>query len=422
MIVNMKKHEGVHATFFAPPSKSLTHRAFIIGALADNDSVIHQPLYAEDTIVTRNALIAWGVQFIDTGKGVEIRGTGGSLRCPLGSRIDMHDSGTSMRFCTSIALLCHTPVILDGSPRMRQRPIGPLVQALNSIGGEITYLGRAGYPPLCIVGAIRGGEIVISGRESSQYISSILLAAPYAEEDIIIQCDTEPVSRAYIDTTLSIMIRFGAVCRRADYLSYYVQSGQRYRSAEYVVEGDFSSAAYFLAISAICGGSIFVKGLDPFSSQGDRVFPDLLAAMGCTVRWRKDGVEVTREGPLEGVTVDMSSTPDIVQTLCMVAACALSSTTITGVGHLRLKESDRLQAIAQVLNKFGAKAEITDDTITIFPGSLHGCIIDPNNDHRTAMSAAILGLGVGGVSILQAECVNKSFPEFWSQLKMAGLL
>jgi 3-phosphoshikimate 1-carboxyvinyltransferase len=422
MIVRMEKHEGVNATFQAPPSKSGTHRAFITASLARGSSFIKRPLHSDDTEVTRGTLEHWGVVFADTDDGVRIEGCAGIFSCIPDQKMNMRDSGTSMRFCTSLALLCHTPVILDGSPRMRERPIGPLVQALNNLGARITYLDRNGYPPLRIAGMLKGGEVIVSGKESSQFISSLLLAAPYASENVIIRCEEVPVSRSYIDTTLSIMEHFGVSCEREGYLAYQVHADSPYHGSIYTVEGDFSSAAYFLAIPAICRGSVLVKGLDPSSTQGDRIFVDILSAMGCTVRWKKDRIEVSCDGDLEGITADLSSAPDIVQTVCMVAARARSASTLTGVSHLRLKESDRLTATAEILRSLGAGVQVTKDAITIIPAPLHGGVIDPGNDHRTAMSAAILGLGIGGVTILQAECVNKSFPEFWLQLREAGLL
>jgi 3-phosphoshikimate 1-carboxyvinyltransferase len=305
---------------------------------------------------------------------------------------------------------------------MHQRPIGPLVEALVTLGARITYLGQKGFPPLRINGSLKGGDVVISGEESSQYVSSILLAAPYAAEDITITCLKIPVSRAYIDTTLSVMDLYGAQYEREGYLSYTIHAGKLYQGREYLVEGDYSSASYFLALPAICGGSVLVQGLNPCSTQGDRLFLESLSAMGCMVRWNSAGVEVCRENDLTGITVDMSSSPDTVQTLCMVAACARTPTTITGIAHLRLKESDRVMAIAEVLRTLGGKVQVSEDSIVIYPAPLRGGIVDPRNDHRTAMSAAILGLGIGGVTILQAECVNKSFPEFWSMLREAGLL
>ncbi|MDD1678652.1 MAG: 3-phosphoshikimate 1-carboxyvinyltransferase [Methanomicrobiales archaeon] len=422
MMVHIEKKEAVHAVFYAPPSKSETHRSYITAALAEGNSFISKPLQAEDTAITRNILEGWGIPFVDGGDGVRVEGKGGILRCVPEVRIQVRDSGTTMRFFTSLALLCAVPVILDGSTRMRERPLGPLVEALGVLGARTTYLGKAGYPPVKVSGSLRGGEVRLSGKGSSQYISSLLLVAPYAAEDIAVTCEEIPVSRSYIDTTLSIMHAFGAVYEREGYRYYRIQAGTSYRGSRYTVEGDFSSAAYFLAIPAICGGSVLVKGLSPSSTQGDRLFLEILAGMGCTIRWKEEGVEVFREGDLEGITINMSSSPDSVQTVCMVAACARSSTTITGVAHLRFKESDRLEATAEVLRQFGAKALVSDDAITVIPAPLHGGVIDPKNDHRTAMSAAILGLGIGDVTILQAECVNKSFPEFWSQLQKAGLL
>ncbi len=422
MIVRISRKRDVHARFRAPPSKSATHRAYIVAALARGTSSVQGPLQSDDTEVTRKILSEWGTVFTDRDDGVRIEGSGGVFHCPPGQKLDMRDSGTSMRFCSSLGLLCHTPVILDGSPRMRERPIGALVRALNTLGGRIRFLDREGYPPLCIEGNLQGGEVIMSGEESSQYISSILLAAPCAEEDITVRCEKIPVSRSYIDITLSIMRHFGARWEREGYLTYHVRSGDLYQGSHYEVEGDFSSAAYFLAIPAICGGSVLVGGLDPSSTQGDRIVLDILEAMGCGVRWTSEGVEVSREGNLEGVQVDLSSAPDLVQTLCMVAACARSPTTITGVGHLRLKESDRLEAIGKILRDFGAGVRIDNETITVMPARLHGGVVDPGGDHRTAMSAAILGLGIGDVMILQAECVRKSFPEFWDRLREAGLL
>jgi 5-enolpyruvylshikimate-3-phosphate synthase len=229
--IRIPKREAVHATFYAPPSKSGTHRAFIAGALAQGSSFIQCPLQSEDTDVTRSTLERWGIPFVPAEDGVTIEGCRGTFRCAPGSRFDMKDSGTSMRFFTSLALLCSTPVILDGSDRMRQRPIGPLVRALNAIGGKILFLGREGYPPLRITGELKGGKVVVTGKESSQYISSLLLAAPYAAEDISIRCEEVPVSRSYIDITLAIMEHFGAVVQREGYLSYQVQAATPYRGA-----------------------------------------------------------------------------------------------------------------------------------------------------------------------------------------------
>ncbi|MDD1675357.1 MAG: 3-phosphoshikimate 1-carboxyvinyltransferase [Methanomicrobiales archaeon] len=421
MIVQIEKVTRVRAHFNAPPSKSLTHRAFITASLGVGDSVIRRPLQAADTAITRDSLTRWGVPIEETKDGVLIKGCAGVLRCGGNSRIDVRDSGTSMRFLTSLALLCKTTVILEGSPRMHERPIGPLVQALNILGAHITYQGKEGYPPLRISGSFRGGEVVVSGRESSQFISSLLLASPYAEEDVTITCPEIPVSRSYIDSTLSVMDRFGASFEHREYTWYRVKAGMPYRGTDFTVEGDWSSSAYFLAIPAVCGGTVSVHGLDPDSTQGDRLFLDSLVAMGCSVRWENGSVSVSKESALTGIHIDMSSAPDIVPILCVVAACANTPSILTGVRHLRLKESDRIRAISDMLRVCGAGVETEDDSITIIPAPLHGGVIDPRNDHRIVMSAAILGLGTGGITVLHAECVNKSFPAFWSMLQEAGL-
>ncbi|MDD1673350.1 MAG: 3-phosphoshikimate 1-carboxyvinyltransferase [Methanomicrobiales archaeon] len=422
MRIQLPRAKEVQATFAAPPSKSFTHRAYIAGALAEGRSVISNALLADDTAVTRNILTEWGIPIQGSGGLVEIEGKGGTFCCEKGKRIDVHDSGTSIRFFTTLALLCTVPVVLEGSRRMHERPIGSLIDAIRRIGAECTYLGKEGFPPLRISGTLQGGNIEISGKESSQFISSILLASPYAQEDITLTCPEIPVSQAYIDITLRVMQDFGARYKRNGYTSYTVQSGAHYTGTNYMVEGDYSSAAYFMAIAAICGGSVTVTGLNPSTPQGDHLFLEALSAMGCKIHWKEEGLNISREGDLSGITINMSSSPDSVQTLCMIAACARSPTTITGVHHLRLKESDRLQSTADVLRTLGADVRLGKEHITILPGPLHSGVVDPKNDHRTVMSAAVLGLGIGGVTILQAECVNKSFPEFWMRLREAGLL
>lgn len=422
MDVTVQKQEGIAATFTAPPSKSYTHRALITGALARGRSHLSRPLISDDTLITIRTLQAFGVPIVEEGQEVSIEGTDGNLTCPTGAEIDVGESGTSMRFFTTLAHLCGTPVVVRGSSRMHQRPIGPLVTSLRDLGGEITYRGKEGYPPLSIRGPLMGGITTIRSDESSQFLSSLLLVAPYAQKDVEIRCEGIPVSRSYIDVTIDVMQSFGVSVERDDYLKFNVRAGDHYRSTSYEIEGDYSSASYFFALPAVCGGRVSVNGLNPFSSQGDRQFLDILAAMGCEVRYSTNGVEIQCDHYLTGVTVDMSSSPDTVQTLCVVASCATTPTTITGISHLRLKESDRLENTAAILSSLGAGVTTGHDWIHIVPGQLHGGIIDPHNDHRTAMSFAILGFRIGDLTILHAECVTKSFPTFWSSLAQAGML
>jgi 3-phosphoshikimate 1-carboxyvinyltransferase len=300
---------------------------------------------------------------------------------------------------------------------MQERPIGPLAGALGAIGGKVEFLRNPGFPPLQVSGKLRGGPVTIDGSVSSQFISSILMAAPYAEEDVAVTIPAPPKSASYLDITTGVMEDFGAKVAREGYGKFVVSSAARYRGRRYTIEGDYSSASYFLAIAALCGGRVTVRKLAPQSVQGDRRFANALAAMGCTVTYGKDTVTVERTGELRGIEFDMATSPDTVQTLCMVAAAASTPTTITGISHLKFKESDRINGTAERLRSLGGDVTVGDDAITIRPAPLHGGIIDPENDHRTAMSFAVLGLATGGVTITGAECVDKSFPGFWDAVK-----
>jgi 3-phosphoshikimate 1-carboxyvinyltransferase len=422
MDMMLQKAREVRLSLTAPPSKSFTHRAMICAALAEGSSSLSHPLVSDDTRVTERALEQMGACFNRKGEFLGVRGTGGRLSCKERGILDMEDSGTSMRLLSSVALLCGHPVVLTGSPRMKERPLGPLMDGLVQLGGTVRYLGSQGCPPVELSGSLRGGVARIRGEISSQFISSVLIAAPYAKDDVEIVLPGTPVSRSYLDITLEVMKRFGAGVRRRGYESFRVRAGRPYRGTDYPIEGDYSSVSYFFALAAITGGQVTVDGLNPESCQGDRNFPDILSRMGCRVSWAGTAVTVTRDSALQGVHVDMSSSPDTVQTLCMVAACAESPSIISGISHLKFKESDRLASTENLLSSLGGSVAVEDDRIRIEPLPLHGGIIDPGNDHRTAMSFAILGLGVGGMKIRNAECVNKSYPGFWEVLHNGGLV
>ncbi|MDD1717529.1 MAG: 3-phosphoshikimate 1-carboxyvinyltransferase [Methanoregulaceae archaeon] len=418
--VNVPKFTGGNLTFTAPPSKSYTHRALIAAALAEGDSEIESPLYSEDTAITRTALCGMGVRIGRSPSGICVKGTSGRLTCtdPL---LDMGSSGTSMRLLLPVAALCGRPVTLTGSPRMRERPLGPLVDGLNRLGASVEYTEKKGYPPVITGGTLKGGQVTMNGRISSQFISSILLAAPCASRDVEVSVSGEPVSRAYIDITIDIMAAFGVRVEREGYRSFRIPGGVPYRGRVYRIEGDYSSASYFFAIAACSGGMVSVEGINPVSVQGDRMFLKALKKMGCEVAASDDRVTVVCNGQPRGVDIDMSSSPDTVQTLCMVAALAGSPSRISGITHLRWKETDRISSTVNLLRSLGGDVSADSDSITIRPAPLHGGIIDPGDDHRTAMSFAILGLAVGGVTVKNAECVAKSFPGFWKSIREAGL-
>ena len=420
MNVTLPRVKDVEIEVTAPPSKSYTHRALIIGALGKGKTTVLHPLYAEDTKITINALRTLGVPITEMPDRIMITGCDGSFLNPEETTLDLDNSGTSLRLLASLALLCRNPVILTGSPRMQERPIGPLVEALISLGGSGKYLKNNGYPPVEVSGHMSGGRVTVDGTISSQFISSVLIASPYADREVEVVIPSPPASRSYLDITLDIIRAFGAGVTPEGYARFLVSNKKRYSGRTYTVEGDYSSAAYFFAIAAVCGGRARVHNLEPHSVQGDRRFLDALSRMGCTVTYGKKTVTVERAGDLQGITFDMSSSPDSVQTLCMVAASAKTPTTITGIGHLKYKESDRITSTAERLKSLGGNVKVEDDRITIYPAPLHGGSIDPVNDHRTAMSFAVLGLGIGGITITNAECVSKSFPGFWDVLAEAG--
>ena len=419
MQVTVGKCGPVHARVRAPPSKSYTHRALILAGLADGRSIITGQLDADDTRITARALGMLGVRISWEKNRITVDGTAGRLLVPV-DPIDSEDSGTSMRLITAVCLLSGGPVMLTGSARMQQRPVGPLVDALNASGGKIRYTGTSGFPPLLIEGVLSGGDIVVDGSISSQFISSLLIVAPYAQKDTRIILTGGIVSEPYIRITTSMMEIFGVSPVRSEPGTWSIRSGMGYRPTDYTVEGDYSSASYWFGMAAITGGEITVEGLNTRSLQGDRKMLDILREMGCRVAMKESEgltqsgeITVSRSGPLTGVDIDMSDCPDIVQTVAMVAAIAQSPTRITGIHHLREKESDRVAAIVQGLESMGLRVQARWDEIIIHPGTVSGGIINPARDHRTAMCFAMLGSGVGDVTILEGKCVSKSYPEFW---------
>jgi 3-phosphoshikimate 1-carboxyvinyltransferase len=420
--VTLRKAGGIGLRVTAPPSKSFTHRALVAAALARGSSTIRDPLVSGDTSITADALRALGVDLSWEEGIVRVTGAGGSFMAREGITLDLGDSGTSMRFFAALALLAGGPVVLRGSPRMHERPIGPLADALGRLGGEVRYLGKEGYPPLRVSGRLRGGEVAVDGSLSSQFISALLMAAPCGEGDLDLAVSPPPVSRSYLDITTEVMSAFGSTPEREGYTRFRVAGGSGYRGRSYHIEGDFSSASYFLALGAVCGGTVGVKNLNRSSPQGDSRFPDVLEEMGCTISWKGDGVLLGSDGNLSGVDLDMSGSPDTVQTLCAVAAFARGPTRIRGIGHLRHKESDRIEAMAEGLRTLGGDVRAEGDVLAIHPQPLHGGVIDPAGDHRTAMAFSVVGLGIGGVTIRDAECVSKSYPGFWDPLRGAGLL
>jgi 3-phosphoshikimate 1-carboxyvinyltransferase len=406
----------------APPSKSYTHRAVIAASLAEGESLIESPLLSDDTIYTINACRLLGADIELESDRLKINGTGGKIRVAANKdKIFAGNSGSTVRMIAALAALSQNKVILDGDNRLRQRPLGDLLSALESLGAKAGSLGNNGCPPVEIRGGkLSGGEITASGETSSQHVSALLMIAPYIENGLKIKV-TGLRSRPYLDMTLDVMRAFGVEVENHNYKEFKIKGGQEYKARCYRVEGDYSSAAYFLAAGAIGGGPVTAKNLKKDSVQGDRYLLNILSAMGGSVEQQEEAVTVSRRDELQGVTIDLGDYPDLVPTVAVVAAYARGKTEMSNISHLKFKESDRLSDTAAELGKMGIKAEVTDDTMIVYGGRPGGAEVEAHNDHRLAMSLAIAALFAEGGSIINgAESVSKSHPGFFNDLAELG--
>ncbi|MDJ0784318.1 MAG: 3-phosphoshikimate 1-carboxyvinyltransferase [Desulfosarcinaceae bacterium] len=400
------------ATVRVPGSKSYTHRTLIAAGLADGESTVVRPLLSEDSHFTMQALAQMGVTLSQPGGTLTIVGCGGRP-APSAAPIELGNSGTSMRLLTAVAALGQGAYTLTGTPRMQERPIRELGDALNALGVPITYLGRPGCPPITVQGGrISADKVSIDCRISSQYLSGLLLTAPCTLEGMEIEVVGGPVSKPYIDMTVEILECFGIRLERDGYRHFTVPGGQTYRPGAYTVAPDASQAGYFWAAAAISGTTITVKDVHPDAVQGDVRLAEVFGQMGCRVTATPDGIAVTG-ADLRSVAVDMGDMPDMVPTLAVVAAFAKGTTVMTNVAHLRAKECDRLAAVESELAKMGIEARSTADTLSVTGGTPHGAEIETYDDHRIAMCFAVAGLRVPGVRITNPDCVAKSFPNFW---------
>ena len=405
-----------------PGSRSITNRALIVAALAEGTSHIEEVGLSDDTRVCAEALRALGLRITlnEARRTMRIEGCGG--RVPEGPKeINTGDSGTATRFMTALVAAGCGRYRVDGSARMRERPIQDLLDGLKALGVEAESEWGTGCPPVRLdTPGLAGGKVRVAGAVSSQYLSGLLMAAPAASAPVTIEVAGELVSKPYVDMTLAVMRDFGVEVRREGYARFEVPAPAAYRARRYAVEPDASSASYFLAAAAATGGQVTVEGLTRNSTQGDAHFPDVLRAMGCEVSWSERGVTVAAPRPpahLEGVHVDLNSMPDMVLTLAPLAVFARGRTAIRNVANLRVKESDRLQALATELARLGAKVEQHPDGLTIYPPeTIQAAELATYNDHRMAMGMAIIGLRAPGIRIAGTECVSKTYPGFFEDL------
>lgn len=415
-----------HATIGVPGSKSLTNRALVLAALycRTRPCTLSGVLRSEDTEVMIACLQKLG--FTITPSWVDATVT---ITAPQGTLIpaaeaDLHvaNSGTTMRFLTAVVALGHGRYRLDGTPRMRERPISDLLEALLQLGVRVRAENGDGCPPVVVEAAgLRGGTVRIKGDVSSQFLSALLMVAPLAGQPVTIEVEGPLVSVPYVAMTLAMMRTFGAervICN--GHQRFHVDGPPFPRIDAYEIEPDASAASYFFAAAAITGGVVTVPGLPEHSLQGDVEFVELLARMGCTVERRPEGITV-RGGTLRGINADMNAISDTVMTLAAVACFAEGPTSIRNVAHIRHKETDRLAALATELRRAGAGVEELEDGLTIQPAPLRAATFTTYNDHRMAMSLALLGLRVPDIVISNPACVGKTYPEFFADLERLRL-
>lgn len=412
------------ATVTVPGSKSLTNRALVCAALAGGTSTIHGALVADDSLAMRVALGILGAQIDhDPATGdVTVGGTGGRLR-PGPAELDMRLSGTTSRFLLPVVALGDGRYRVDGGEPLRARPMGPVLDGVRTLGAGVEHHGEPGHLPVTIVapGGLEGGEVAVAGDTSSQFLSGLLLAAPCTRRGVRLTVTTHLVSRPYIELTTAVMADFGV---------QVTHEGERpgagpvltvppggYRAATYAVEPDASTASYFLAAAALVGGRVTVEGLGAGSRQGDAAFADLLGRMGARVERTATSTTVVGTGVLHGLgDVDMSAMPDLAQTLAAVAVFADAPTRVTGVELIRWHETDRIAAVVAELRRAGIRADEERAGFVVHPGTPRPARIETYDDHRMAMSFALLGLRAPGIEIADPDCVGKTFPGFWRAL------
>ena len=404
------------ASFAVPGSKSITNRALVCAALADGQSLLKNASDSDDCALMVNALNQLGVLVRRNGGEMIVDGKGGKLFAPK-FPIPVGNAGTTLRFLLSVAALGHGTTVLEGTDRMAERPNESLLDALRRQG--IATGHRQGTSRFEVTGgALQGGEISVGSEGSSQYLSSLLLVAPFARTAATLRAEGALSSAPYVGLTLDVMRAFGAEVIENGSDSFTVSIQKRYQSTTFTVETDASGASYPMGAAAVAGGEVFIPGARENSRQGDAAFAGMLRAMGCEVRSRSNGLLVSRVGPLRGLDADMNSTPDLVPTLAAVALFAEGTTRMRNIAHVRLKESNRVEELARELSRLGAAVHATDDSLEIRPASLHGSLLDSHDDHRLAMSFALVGLRVPGVLIENPECVRKSFPTFWDEFDL----
>ncbi|HAV76080.1 MAG TPA: 3-phosphoshikimate 1-carboxyvinyltransferase [Anaerolineae bacterium] len=407
----------LNATVRVPGSKSLTNRALLIAALANGQTRLTNALFSDDSKYFAIALqtLGFDIQLDDANHEMTVTGLGGKIPSNK-AELFIGNAGTAARFLSAFLALGNGEYILDGETRMRERPIKDLIDALNQLGVEMKSANNC--PPVEIFGnGLPGGKTQIAGDISSQFLSALLMVAPYAHSPIEITLSTELNSKPYVDMTIAIMKDFGVEIERDKYSRFTVLPASYTPITDYAIESDASAASYFFAAPAICGGKVKVDNISRNSVQGDMAFLDVLSQMGCDINEGYDFIEVTGAPELQGIDVDMRDIPDTAQTLAAIAPFADSPTRISGIASARVKETDRVSATCTELKRLGVDVEEHEDGMTIHPcKTFQPANIQTYNDHRMAMSFALIGLGFDGVVIENPSCVSKTFPNYFDVL------
>lgn len=418
-------HGPITGSIRVPGSKSITNRALICAALAEGKSTLHGVLESEDTTVMVDAWRQLGLR-IDWDRStcmLTVDGCAGQPPQPEGT-LFIANSGTSIRFLTAALAATHGKYTLDGIERMRQRPIGDLIRGLRSWGAEISSVNAENpeCPPVFLnAKGLRGGLAQVRGDVSSQFLSGMLMAAPYCSSDVNIEVEGELVSKPYVDMTLAVMQAFGVTTTAMAKGMYRITAPNRYTGTNFIIEPDASAASYFLAAAAITGGKVRVEGIGLNALQGDVRFANVLEAMGCELNSGPDWIEISGKA-IRGIDINMADISDTVQTLAAVALFAHGPTRVRGVAHNRHKETDRIGDLVKEVRRLGAQAHEHDDGLTIVPGTLQACELQTYRDHRMAMSLALVAMMVPGCVVLDPRCTEKTYPQFFEDLgKMTGL-
>ena len=422
-IVEVIPTSGIAPEHAVPGSKSYTNRALPIAAMADGTSTLRGALVSDDTRVARAALEKLGVRVDFADGAFVVHGMGGRFDEP-GAPLFLGNSGTATRFLTAMMTLQGFSSVITGNERMQERPIADLLATLNALGAEAVSERGNGCPPVRIGATrLRGGRATVSGAISSQFLSALLMAAPYAQQDVVLEVRDTLVSVPYVELTLDIMGRFGVEVEHDDYRRFRIPGRQVYAARDYAIEGDASSASYFWGLAALLGQSMCVTNVPPDSVQGDTGFLRVLERMGCTVS-RRGGWQVAGPRRLRPLgDIDLNALPDAAMTVAVLAAFCDGDTRLRNIGNLRVKETDRLHALATELGKIGAAVTELPDGLHVHgnPGALHGAEIDTYDDHRMAMCFGMAGARLAGIRIREPGCVAKTYPGFWDDLCRAGV-